>query len=288
VVSVGTQTAFLLCGSLLAFMTRKTKNDINETNTVAILIYSNFICVLLRTILVLLVNTIDATLWNLSQSVILSVDVLASIIIYFVPKFLESEHDNNNNNNNNNYGRQKRRSSRLENFSIQNMGWGNPTSTTPRTSTRFSFLRKSYASGSGSNKNRDTSGRCGATMGSYGATYGADTETGTGTTDVLNSSVLVSENPRSALYSEPPAAAQSSEPSQSETAIETEPEPEPETTPNSEEILNDMEGILERAIETDTPNSNEILNDIEGIGLITDAFDTINDTTSTMCVVPKK
>jgi len=134
---------------------------------------------------------------------------------------------------------QQRRSSRLERFTIQNTGWGIPST---GTFTRFSFLRGSNSGG------RDTSGR-GTTMVSSGATYGADTETGTGT-DVL--SVLVSEN--ALAFSEPPSQF---EPSQSESAIET-------------------------------PNTDEILKDIQGIGLITDAFDTINDMTSTMYVVPKK
>jgi len=89
IISIGTQVVMLLCGSLLAFMTRKTKNDINETSTVTFLIYSNFVFVLLRTILVFLEHKIDVTVWNLSLSLILSVDVLAAIGIYFFPKFLK-------------------------------------------------------------------------------------------------------------------------------------------------------------------------------------------------------
>merc|ERR1712003_544870 len=57
-VSVGFQALLLLCASVLAFTTRKMKNDVNETTTVALLIYWNFICVLLRTILIFLQNQI--------------------------------------------------------------------------------------------------------------------------------------------------------------------------------------------------------------------------------------
>jgi len=94
IISIGVQVVMLLCGSLLSFMTRKTKNDINETSTVAVLIYSNFVFVLLRAILVSLKDNIDVTVWNVSLSLILSVDVLAAIGIYFFPKFLRVD-DNN-------------------------------------------------------------------------------------------------------------------------------------------------------------------------------------------------
>lgn len=89
IISIGIQVVLLLCGSLLSFMTRKTKNDINETSTVAFLIYSNFVFVLLRVILVFLEQSIDVTVWSLSLSLILSVDVLAAIGIYLIPKFLK-------------------------------------------------------------------------------------------------------------------------------------------------------------------------------------------------------
>lgn len=86
--SIGVQVVLLLCGSLLSFMTRKTKHDINETSTLAFLMYSNFVFTLLRAILVFLRNDIDVTTLNLSLSLLLSADVLASIGIYFFPKFL--------------------------------------------------------------------------------------------------------------------------------------------------------------------------------------------------------
>ena len=91
IVSVGFQALLLLCASLLAFMTRKMNNDLNETTTIAFLIYWNFVCVLLRTLLVFLQSSIGATAQNISLSVILSIDTFASIMIYFVPKFRQDD-----------------------------------------------------------------------------------------------------------------------------------------------------------------------------------------------------
>jgi hypothetical protein len=109
--SVGYQALLLLCGSLLAFMTRKTKNDINETSTVAFLIYWNFVCVLLRALLVCIESNIGTNVWNVSLSLILSIDVIAANIIYFVPKFLETNN---------------MRASQNKRFSVQTMGWRSP------------------------------------------------------------------------------------------------------------------------------------------------------------------
>jgi len=109
--SVGYQALLLLCGSLLAFMTRKTKNDINETSTVAFLIYWNFVCVLLRALLVCIESNIGTNVWNVSLSLILSIDVIAANIIYFVPKFLETDN---------------MRASQNKRFSVQTMGWRSP------------------------------------------------------------------------------------------------------------------------------------------------------------------
>jgi len=88
-VSVGTQSLLLLCSSLLAFITRKQKmaKDLNEANTVSFLIYWNFVCVLLRLILILLEDSIDASKANPFLSIILSIDTLVTILIYFIPKF---------------------------------------------------------------------------------------------------------------------------------------------------------------------------------------------------------
>jgi hypothetical protein len=90
-VAVGVQFMLLLCASILAFMTRKMRKDINEANTVSFLIYWNFVCVLLRIILFLLADKVESARLNRSLSMILSADSIATIIIYFVPKFVEGD-----------------------------------------------------------------------------------------------------------------------------------------------------------------------------------------------------
>ncbi len=91
IISVGIQTFLLLCASILAFLTRKIRGDVNETNTLSFLIYWNFVCVLLRVILMMLSGSIDVSILNRSLSMILSTDSLVTIFIYFFPKFFGKE-----------------------------------------------------------------------------------------------------------------------------------------------------------------------------------------------------
>jgi len=185
IISIGLQVVLLLCGSLLSFMTRKTKNDINETGTVAFLIYSNFVFMLLRAILVLLEHNtdVDVTVLILSLSLILSMDVLASIGIYFFPKFLKVD-DNH---------RASLRMSTIPTGSLQNqqrqvttvtMGWNAPTdvSNSYRRSIvgreKNSISKKSpLESGSGSSlayrSTASTSGGMGSEMNKLGSIHEA-------------------------------------------------------------------------------------------------------------------
>lgn len=95
-IAVGSQALLLLCASTLAFLTRKMRQDVNEANTISFLIYWNFVCVLLRVILLLLRESVDVAVLNRRLSMILSADSLATILIYFLPKFLgkDSQPDN--------------------------------------------------------------------------------------------------------------------------------------------------------------------------------------------------
>jgi hypothetical protein len=94
-VAVGWNTLLLLCATVLAFQTRTLQKDFNESQTLAFLIYSHFVFVVLRLITVLLqtpgnsANTSDAKLSRL-RSFIFSIDTVATIVIYFVPKFSTS------------------------------------------------------------------------------------------------------------------------------------------------------------------------------------------------------
>ena len=93
-VAVGCQSLLLLCASILAFMTRKMRKDINDSNTISFLIYWNFVCVLIRFILILVADRIDVTKTNLSNSLIFSADSFVTILIYFLPKFQQTETSN--------------------------------------------------------------------------------------------------------------------------------------------------------------------------------------------------
>eukprot|EP00522_Entomoneis_paludosa_P015756 CAMPEP_0172451532 /NCGR_PEP_ID=MMETSP1065-20121228/9543_1 /TAXON_ID=265537 /ORGANISM="Amphiprora paludosa, Strain CCMP125" /LENGTH=993 /DNA_ID=CAMNT_0013203495 /DNA_START=474 /DNA_END=3455 /DNA_ORIENTATION=- len=90
-ISVGSQGFLLLCASILAFLTRKVPKDINEANTISFLIYWNFVCVLLRTILLMLTDSIGASKVNQTSSLIMSADSIATVVIYFIPKFLSQD-----------------------------------------------------------------------------------------------------------------------------------------------------------------------------------------------------
>lgn len=81
-VAVGWNTLLLLCATVLAFQTRTLQKDFNESQTLAFLIYSHFIFVVLRLITVWLQVTSNGL-----RSLIFSIDTLATILIYFVPKF---------------------------------------------------------------------------------------------------------------------------------------------------------------------------------------------------------
>jgi hypothetical protein len=90
-IAVGWNTLLLLCASVLAFQTRTLQKDFNESQTLAFLIYSHFVFVVLRLITVILqqwsgTTTSVETLVGL-RSLLFSIDTIATIFIYFVPKF---------------------------------------------------------------------------------------------------------------------------------------------------------------------------------------------------------
>ena len=78
-----------------AFQTRLIRKEINESQTLAIMIYSHFVFVLLLLITLFLSGTIDDKDLMLVTSLIFSLDVIVTITVYFIPKFLaakESRH----------------------------------------------------------------------------------------------------------------------------------------------------------------------------------------------------
>ena len=92
-ISLGAQCILLLAASVLAFQTRKIKDDLCETQTLALLIYTTFLFVVIRTISFgLLEKSNFAAAVNGTRSLVVSVDSILSVIVYFLPKFLAKPH----------------------------------------------------------------------------------------------------------------------------------------------------------------------------------------------------
>ena len=94
--AVGWNALLLLAASVLAFQSRKVRSDFNETNTLAFMIYSHFMFVVLRvtTLLVAGTVTVEETTLQRLRSLIYSVDTTATILIYFIPKLFAGTDDN--------------------------------------------------------------------------------------------------------------------------------------------------------------------------------------------------
>ena len=90
-IAVGWNTLLLLCATVLAFQTRTLQKDFNESQTLAFLIYSHFVFVVLRLITVIMQQW-SGTPTSIEKLVLIrgfifSMDTIATILIYFVPKF---------------------------------------------------------------------------------------------------------------------------------------------------------------------------------------------------------
>lgn len=86
--------AFLLfVATVLAFQMRGIRSDFNESATLAIMIYGHFFFVLLRLAVFLLssATAISNTMLSNVTSLIFSLDTIATIVIYFIPKFFLSD-----------------------------------------------------------------------------------------------------------------------------------------------------------------------------------------------------
>jgi len=90
-VSVGWNVVLLFAATVLAVQTRSLKQAFNESQTLGILIYSHLVFVVLRIVTFFL--PIQEGLLLQCRSIIYSVDTLATLIIYFLPKFLAKNED---------------------------------------------------------------------------------------------------------------------------------------------------------------------------------------------------
>jgi len=87
-ISVGWSVLLLLIACIMAFQMRHIRQDFNESQILSILIYSHFVFVLLRLVIIFLSSSFSGSVLARAQSLILSLDTTAMVIIYFVPKFL--------------------------------------------------------------------------------------------------------------------------------------------------------------------------------------------------------
>jgi hypothetical protein len=90
-VSVGWNAVLLLCASVLAFQARNVSAKFNESRTLAFLTYSHFVFVCLRLGTLALQDQLDGTTIDSIQSLLYSVDTIATVMIYFLPKFWNDE-----------------------------------------------------------------------------------------------------------------------------------------------------------------------------------------------------
>jgi hypothetical protein len=83
------QGLLLLSATILAFQTRNLRPDMNETSTLAILIYSHFFFLSLRVATFFLETAVRRSTARWTRSILLSTDIISTVIIYFIPKLLD-------------------------------------------------------------------------------------------------------------------------------------------------------------------------------------------------------
>jgi 7 transmembrane sweet-taste receptor of 3 GCPR len=87
--AVAWQCLLLICATVLAWQTRNLRHDMNESETLALLIYSHFFFVLLRLCSFFLEDAFDQPQAVADfRSLLLSGDIFATQFIYFLPKLL--------------------------------------------------------------------------------------------------------------------------------------------------------------------------------------------------------
>lgn len=88
-VAIGWILALLLRGIVLAFEMRNVRQDFNESQTLAMMTYSHFVFSMLRLVVfVFLLDDLGASESASYNSILLSFDTMAALVIYFLPKFV--------------------------------------------------------------------------------------------------------------------------------------------------------------------------------------------------------
>lgn len=88
IASFSWQLFLLFASAVLAFQNRNFREDLADTRTLGVMIYSHFIFLVLRGVTHILGMSSVQTGPALYQSLIISADVVATIVIYFLPKFM--------------------------------------------------------------------------------------------------------------------------------------------------------------------------------------------------------
>lgn len=83
---LGWNAFLLLCASVLAFQMRNLKQDFNESRTLAFLIYSHMVFVILRICTYLLTDHFEGSTLYHMRGMLHAVDQIAACVIYFLPK----------------------------------------------------------------------------------------------------------------------------------------------------------------------------------------------------------
>jgi 7 transmembrane sweet-taste receptor of 3 GCPR len=91
---IGWQCLIMVAASVLAFQTRDVQKDFNESHTLAMMIYSHVLFVILRAICGLLIGTVRNAILGRLLCLVFSFDTLATLCIYFVPKLIQSNENN--------------------------------------------------------------------------------------------------------------------------------------------------------------------------------------------------
>jgi len=93
-VAVGWNVLLLITASVLAFQTRNVVSTFNESQTLAFLIYSHMLFVLLRASLLVFQDNFTGTMVDHLRALLISIDQIAACVIYFLPKFIaKDEHE---------------------------------------------------------------------------------------------------------------------------------------------------------------------------------------------------
>jgi hypothetical protein len=88
-VAIGWNCIMLLCATVLAVQTRNIQQEFNESQTLAVMIYSHAVFVVLRVVIyTVLSGVVNEIVLASCQSIIFSADTIVTIVIYFVPKLL--------------------------------------------------------------------------------------------------------------------------------------------------------------------------------------------------------